>query len=417
MHASLLRLLVLSLSWSLLSVSRLLSSFSSTSTSTSTLLFVVNAASNLHHATISSSSVSDAEVDAEVDANDADLNAKMEKLTKLLQHTRNPNGDGDDMASMEAFLKSWDAHVYWSDAPESDDDSDHSKTSSPKKQKQFIDVTSIATALGCDESSSAVTVTANATTDPEAYAQIPTDADFALFVESYVVATHHQHARHSTTNNNNNNNNNDDPHKNPKSQRFLRPPSVHSYDPNAFAVPIEVRSIPHIGRGIFASEDIANGTLVLQPKNYMEFYDMETYRDFLAHMIRKKSSFVCDHISWMWGAQKSPLPGDYAVCMSADSTSLINAGATYYEYEDGGEDSICEGDDDPRCGGDDDEYEDYDDEYEDIGEPNIAQHLSLHDSVSGERTIYGCQNPLFSAYATRDIKAGERMLFVLIEVN
>ena len=51
------------------------------------------------------------------------------------------------------------------------------------------------------------------------------------------------------------------------------------------------------------------------------------------------------------------------------------------------------------------------DEYETM-EFNIAQHVTKSDS--GERILYGCQTPMLSVYASRDIKAGEGMLCLLL---
>jgi hypothetical protein len=392
---------------------------------------------------------------ANANANDDYANADHDHDHNTDNDNTNDNTNLDDEKSYkERFLKFWNSEIPYSEQPNGE---------------KFIDTGLIATFLGCDKSSDEYS-DHWMIEDPDAYTQIPTDADFQLFVEAYVMATEKQHERQNCDKDNDNNDNS-------SGSRFLRPPSVRRYNPNAFVVPIEVRSVPHVGRGVFAKEDIANGTMVMKPANFMEFYSRDTYRDFLAHLVLKRSEFICDHFLWMWGAKKSAADDDYAVCMSADYTSLINSGSCVdcddkyddEEYEDEYEDEY-EYEDEDEYEDENDEYEDENDEYEgledksasksapslvrkfginplptndleevqvkdddndndddesksaskkdviqpievvklpidDLGLFNIAQHATIFDP--GERTLYGCQTPLLSVYATRDIKAGE----------
>jgi len=440
MHASLLLLLVLSLS----------------------LCVAVNG--NNVHVTIDPTGGIEFDADADADA-DSDANANA-----------NANANAADLvgdvASMEAFLKFWEAGAARTAR----------KTNpNPPLLKKFtlemspIDFDLIRSFLGCDEASDEQGSDWKID-DPEAFKQIPipTDADFSLFVESYVVATKQQHERHRQGSSSSNSNSKN--YSESEQSRLLRPPSVLSYDPNVFVVPIEVLSIPRFGRGVFATEDIAKGTLVMEPKNVMEFYEKETYRDFLAHMVFKNSAFLCDHIKWMWGAQKSPASDDYVVCMSADSTSLINTGVYVFKGDDDNDDDNNDNDNDNDDDDDDDKAtttvqvdtvtdgdkttvtttttlieveevgnvktttikttsvqavtvgattttrttesttaivdtkhtkEVVDDESKSIAF-NIAQRATKSDS--GERILYGCQIPMLSVYATRDIKAGEELV-------
>lgn len=215
--------------------------------------------------------------------------------------------------------------------------------------------------------------------DAEAYQKVPTDEDYRLLVEAYVHSMTTGASATTTTD---------------------RPPSVASYDPGVFRVPVEVRSVPHVGRGVYTREDIPEGTLVNRPTNAIEFYSHENYRDFLAYLVEKRSALVCDTFLWMYATRKSPKPDDWIICIDADHSSLTNSGDWNID-----DDDIYE---------DDDYYymHYYIDEngeeaelifYEEI---NIGQYVFANEG--GERVLYGCQDP--PVYAYRDIEAGEELL-------
>lgn len=215
--------------------------------------------------------------------------------------------------------------------------------------------------------------------------------------------------------------------------------------------------MPHIGRGIFAKEDIRKGTLVSVPANAIEFYNKEIYRDFVAYSYSKGSEIICDTMLWMYAARKTP--DDYIICLDADDSSLINDG-TWYRDDDDDDTNDDDDDDNNDDTNDDDNYDDDDDddydgtdkEDEDLNEDdgadeeendeelnkgggsdkneneggteedgegggdededqtiiNVGQYIVPRATDETKRTIYGCQGP--PAYALRDIRAGEELL-------
>jgi len=239
--------------------------------------------------------------------------------------------------------------------------------------------------------------------DAEAYTAIPTVADYSLLVEAYLWAM---------------DKNRDD---------AWWAPSVTAYTPGIFEAPVEVRSTPYVGRGVFATEDIPKGALVVaKPKNEIEFYSREIYRDFVAYSHAKRSNIICDSMIWMYGALKTP-EFDYIICLDADDSSLVNSGEWHLEEEkeevendDEEEEKVEEEkveeeeEDDDEDEEDDDDDEDEDGETEETNEAAAVQRELKEGSKINigqyiySRTIYGCQDP--PMYALRDIKAGEELL-------
>lgn len=245
-------------------------------------------------------------------------------------------------------------------------------------------------------------------------------------------ATKDKNASNNNNKYNNKNNNN--------KQQEPSQPSISEYNPNVFSVPVEVRAIPHIGRGIFATEDISEGTMIYKPTNAAEFSSNDSIRDFLAYLIRQKFKFACDSLMWSYSVMASPpnknKQDDYIVCIDIDDSSLFNS----YFWDDGDDDddddsydddSYDEDEDDPvleikkkeelkndddsaNRNDDDDDDDDYeyvngDDDDEDEKKLNVGQRVFTYSTYYGEeRTLYGCQDP--PMYALRDIKAGEELL-------
>lgn len=254
--------------------------------------------------------------------------------------------DGDGVVRRKAFLEFW--------------------ASDASRVQQLTSTQRVMDWLECDATD------LDSIDDAEAYQRVPTDEDYRLLVEAYV----HSMTTAATTD---------------------RPPSVASYDPGVFRVPVEVRSVPHVGRGVYAREDIPEGTLVNRPTNAMEFYSHENYRDFLAYLVEKGSAVVCDTFLWMYATRKSPKPDDWIICIDADHSSLTNSGEWHFDDDD-----------------DDYYYLHYyiDENGEDaelafFEEINIGQYIKATNE-SGERVLYGCQDP--PVYAYRDIEAGEELL-------
>jgi len=103
--------------------------------------------------------------------------------------------------------------------------------------------------------------------DPEAYSMIPTDEAYSLLVEAYRYAMDRRS----------------------KHEQETLPPPVQGYNPNPFQVKVQVRPIPHVGRGVFALQDIKKGALVCNPTNAMEFYSQDPLSRFCG--LRKLEKF------------------------------------------------------------------------------------------------------------------------------
>jgi len=226
----------------------------------------------------------------------------------------------------------------------------------------LTDIGAISEWIGCGESSSWYA-------DSEAYSRIPTEEDYSILFEAYRYAMS----------------------KRPKAERTSRPAPVQQYTPNAFSVGVEVRSIPEIGRGIFATQDILKGTLISRPINALEFYTEESFRDFVVYAVSRGSKIICDVFLWMYAVKISPR--GYCVCTDADHTSLYNSGdydLEEWEEEEEEEEYECDAAD-GSC-----KWEDEAQTRINVGE------------LKTEEISYGCQEP--PVYALRDIQEGEELL-------
>ena len=104
--------------------------------------------------------------------------------------------------------------------------------------------------------------------------------------------------------------------------QFQVAPSIPGPDfsPTAIRVPFEVQYTPDAGRGIFALEPIAQGTLIWDTTNTAAFVSPHMYRQFLRQLPRKLS---CDLIDWAYtrrSASQRPM-----VCADLDQGSLMNS--------------------------------------------------------------------------------------------
>jgi len=126
---------------------------------------------------------------------------------------------------------------------------------------------------------------------------------------------------------------------------------------SGFKVPFKIAHSPGRGRGVFATEDIANGTLVWSSEYTATFTEGEQFRKFLAVL---PDDMVCDLIIWCYtslGIGKRNV-----IECDLDAGSLINS-------------------------------------YDDISEYNIANTNITYDTAEPD-----------SVYAVRDIKAGEELV-------
>jgi len=225
----------------------------------------------------------------------------------------------------------------------------------------FTHIDAISDWIGCEKWGDTIV-------DAEAYTQLPTAEDYSILFEAYRYAMSNR----------------------PKQEQIARPAPVHEYNPDVFSVEVEVRSIPHTGRGLFAAQDISRGTLISRPVNALEFYTEESFRDFVVYVLSRGSKFICDVFLWIYVVKKSPT--EYCVCIEADHTSLYN-------------DGDWDAEEDPE------KIELKEEEYEcDTAEGTCKRtDRVLSDVNVGQlQFTYGCQEP--PVYALRDIQEGEELL-------
>jgi len=112
---------------------------------------------------------------------------------------------------------------------------------------------------------------------------------------------------------------------------------------NGFPVLIEPKqSSPEKGRGVFALQDINEGTLVWSISNMAKFKNGERYREFLSKF---EVGLACDMIGWSYVVDTCD--GELCIAITLDDSSLCNdGGEDYYDdnanvgcYE--GETKVC----------------------------------------------------------------------------
>lgn len=132
------------------------------------------------------------------------------------------------------------------------------------------------------------------------------------------------------------------------------------FQKSGISVLTEVRIVPLIGRGIYAKEDIANGTVVWTSTNTAEFRSGDAFRKFIKLLAKDEKDAACDSLVWSYLVEASS--DEYAVCVDMDEGGLFN-------------------------------------DYDEDDELNVA---GINREVK-----YGCNGR--SLYATRDIPAGEEL--------
>jgi hypothetical protein len=151
-----------------------------------------------------------------------------------------------------------------------------------------------------------------------------------------------------------------------------------------FEVPIEIKYNEKLGRAVYATEFIKEGTYVYNPKNIAEFHPPTDFRKFIDRIKdpefnnnnRHIQSLACDSIIWSSMEITNRYDKkDKMVCLSFDEGSLLNNGFTNYTAN------------------------------------NLIKH-TIMDNDNGKKTIdeerFTCRDRGF--YAKRDIQAGEGTL-------
>ncbi len=91
---------------------------------------------------------------------------------------------------------------------------------------------------------------------------------------------------------------------------------------NGFSVQFEVKQSPGKGRGIYAAQDIAEGTLVYQSKQTARFNDGLTYRKFLLGL---EPDIACDVLQWAYVQNLYDSEDDW-ISVDLDEGCFLNDG-------------------------------------------------------------------------------------------
>ncbi|KAG7347646.1 SET methyltransferase domain containing protein [Nitzschia inconspicua] len=102
-------------------------------------------------------------------------------------------------------------------------------------------------------------------------------------------------------------------------ERSSLPPQ---FEGSGFQVPVEIKYMKKIGRGVFAKESIPRGQLVWKSINTAEFIRPQDYRDFLRAL---PQNLACDVIIWAYTRMISrEQKQTFKVCVDLDEGSFVN---------------------------------------------------------------------------------------------
>jgi hypothetical protein len=141
------------------------------------------------------------------------------------------------------------------------------------------------------------------------------------------------------------------------------------YEGSGFQVPIEVKYMASVGRGVFAKERINKGQLVWKSINTAEFVNPQDYRNFLRTL---PQNLACDVLIWAYARMASrKQQHTFKVCADLDEGSFVNHSSNRRKAN---------------------------------SEPGVGRLLRVGEDK--EKTWYGCD---LEFYANRDIEAGEEI--------
>eukprot|EP00536_Pseudo-nitzschia_multiseries_P016033 jgi/Psemu1/312699/fgenesh1_kg.1004_\ len=86
----------------------------------------------------------------------------------------------------------------------------------------------------------------------------------------------------------------------------------------------EVRLAPGEGRGVFATSDIAEGSVVWKSTNTAEFRSGNAFRKFLMELATHDKQAACNAIEWAYVVKASP--SEYTICIDLDEGGIFNDG-------------------------------------------------------------------------------------------
>lgn len=142
-----------------------------------------------------------------------------------------------------------------------------------------------------------------------------------------------------------------------------------TFEGSGFQVPVEIKYMKSIGRGVFAKEVISRGQLIWKAVNTAEFTKAQDYRDFLRKL---PQNLACDVLIWAYVRMISrKQQRTFKVCADLDEGSFVNHS-----------------------------------NHPQMANMELGIGRLLRDDEDEEITWYGCD---LEFYANRDIAAGEEI--------
>jgi len=109
-------------------------------------------------------------------------------------------------------------------------------------------------------------------------------------------------------------------HRTDEKKYDVFPPAFRS----ALSAAAEVRIAPGEGRGIFATNDIAEGSVVWKSTNTAEFRSGDAFRNFVLELSTHDKRVACDAMNWSYVVKASS--AEYTICIDLDEGGMFNDG-------------------------------------------------------------------------------------------
>jgi hypothetical protein len=168
----------------------------------------------------------------------------------------------------------------------------------------------------------------HATDDTFAHTQIPDKKDWKrMNIAYHSTMKKYHHNRTTTTKEEEEESDTDIDIKN--KNRIFYDNFPKEFRKTGMTVPSEIRVAPFVGRGIYATEDIAKGTHIWSTTNTAEFHSGNAYREYVIKLANMNKEAACDAITWSYLVKKNS--DEFAICIDMDEGGLFNDIDEYIE--------------------------------------------------------------------------------------
>ena len=164
----------------------------------------------------------------------------------------------------------------------------------------------------------------HSTDDTFAHTKIPDKKDWKRMNKAYHSTMKKYHHNTTTTTTTKEEEENDI-----SNNRILYDNFPKEFRKTGMTVKSEIRVAPFVGRGIYATEDIAKGTHIWSTANTAEFHSGNAYREYVIELATMDKEAACDAITWSYLVKKSK--DKFAICIDMDEGGLFNDIDEYIE--------------------------------------------------------------------------------------